>query len=192
MLSVKSTYDQLLPALQEVKDYTHLTLNNSAVRRTLKKDFVIMIRRVNTAWNKVPAAYVYIKEKKGMNIFGFVVLKGSEGDSFAASYRHDRFKALVIHGHAIKRYIERHGYEGTLEQATGKLMLALGTSVPTNDSDTTYIYFDSGTFLCNGKGEVLHVRTYINNQQCHRNQRLFSEKSKMKTDKVINAIEKLL
>lgn len=192
MLTERSTYNQLLPALQEVKDYTQLTLNNPSVRRTLKRDFVILIKRVNTAWNKVPAAYVYIKEKKGLNIFGFVVLEGSEGESFAASYRHDRFKVLVIHGHAINRYIERHGYEGTLEQATGKLMLALGTSVPTNDSDTTYIYFDNGTFLCNSKGEVLHVRTYINNQQCHRNQRLWSEKSKMKTDKVIKTIEKLL
>lgn len=192
MLSEWATYNELMPQMLEVRSYAPDTLNNGELKRQLKKQYTLLLKRVNTAKNKVPAAYIYIKAKKHFEFFGFVVLEGSEGESYATIYNHETCHAIVIHSHAINRYIERTNYQGTLEQATGKLMLAMGTSKATHDSDTTYLYFDDGIFICNTKDQVLHVRTFITNEQCHRNQRLWSRRSEMQSEQIIKIIEKLL
>ena len=192
MLTEWATYDKLMPQLLEVRSYAPLTLNNSELKRQMKKKYNIFLKRVNTAMNKVPATYIYLKVNKYFEFYGFVVLKGSEGDSYATTYHHETCKAIVIHSHAINRYVQRTNYQGSLEQATGKLMLAVGTSKPTHDSNTTYLYFDDGIFLCNEKDLVLHVMTFITNGQCHRNQRLWSSKSEMQSEQIIKTIEKIL
>lgn len=192
MLTEWATYDELMPQLLEVKSYADSTLNNNEVKRQLRMKYSLFIKRVNTAKSKVPAAYIYINTPRHFEFFSFVVLVGSEGDSYATTYHHETCKIIVIHSHAIKRYIERTNYQGTLEQATGKLMLAMGTSKATHDSDTTYLYFDDGIFICNTKDQVLHVRTFITNEQCHANQRLWSRKSEMQSEQIIKTIEKLL
>lgn len=73
--------------------------------------------------------------------------------------------------------MERSTFKGTLEKAQLLILLGMMTACPSKDSDTYYIPFVEGVFLCQEKDHVLHVRTYVNDSQLKPNQRLWKRKS---------------
>ena len=89
------------------------------------------------------------------------------------------WEILVIHSHAINRYIERRKFDGTIEQAQHKLLdeLEIHKSVKDGTDGTQYIYFDGGIFICTVVDRVFHMRTFIMNRQCSPMQRMKSLQS---------------
>ena len=119
----------------------------------------------------------------------FLVIEGSEGDSFVAledkGKRKDNEFAM-LHSHAINRYIERHGWNGTLEECQEYLLGEMWVTSQHVDRYTNelFVYFDDGLFLGCIKDGISHLNTYVANQHLFPYQRL---KSKTLQD----AIEKL-
>ncbi len=177
MLNEWATYDKLIPALSEARDYGQTSRRNQKVQRQLRLGVHDVCHRVRTPKNKIPVFYWFVNDPDG-TWFSFLVLKGSEGESFAASVITDSDTGIiVVHSHAINRYMERSTFKGTLEKAQLLILLGMMIACPSKDSDTYYIPFVEGVFLCQEKDHVLHVRTYVNDSQLKPNQRLWKRKS---------------
>ncbi len=190
MLTEWATYDELKPALHEAMMYGYDCVRNRRVQRAMRKGAKDLFYGVNTAMSKLPVLYWIKNDKKG-TFFTFLVLEGSEANSYAIETTRDSKHCIfVIHGHAISRYRERSKFEGTIEQACVKVLTELMLCMPVNDSDTTYISFDGGVFLCNVTNRVLHIRTFITYRQCKPNQRLWMYKSGKELEDLLKEIQK--
>ncbi len=177
MLNEWATYDELIPALREARGYGETSRRNQKVQRQLRLGVHDVYHRVRTPKSKIPVFYWFVNDPSG-TWFSFLVLQGSEGESFAASVITDSDTGIiVVHSHAINRYMERSTFKGTLEKAQLLILLGMMIACPSKDSDTYYIPFVEGVFLCQEKDHVLHVRTYVNDSQLKPNQRLWKRKS---------------
>lgn len=185
-LTEKSTYQDLLSAWKEVNDYGERAANAKAVKDALKKSNVTY-RRVNTP-AKHRAFYIIIKTKKRMYHMPFLIVEGSEGDSFVALEDETVSHCLtVLHSHAIRRYIERRGWKGTVEQCEEYLLDAMWVTARNRDKYTKEItvYFDEGIFLGCVKGNICHLNTYVANQHLYPYQRLKSRQLQESIEELI-------
>lgn len=189
MLTEWSTYDELKPALREARDYGETSRRNQKVQRLLRLGASDVYHRVHTPKSKIHVLYRFVNDRAG-TWFSFLVLQGSEGESFAASVITDNDTGIiVIHSHAVNRYMERSSFNGTIEEAQRMIISVIMITCPSKDSDTYYIPFCDGVFLCQEKDHVLHVRTYVNDRQLKPNQRLWKRKSQNDT---IDKLEQLV
>lgn len=187
-LTEKSPYEDILSAWKEVNDYGERAANAKAVKEALKKS-KIAFRRVNTP-AKHKALYVFVATKRMMYHMPFLVVEGSEGDSFVAledmgGGRKDSL--AMLHSHAVNRYIERHGWNGTLEECQEHLLCDMWVTSQHVDTVTKelFVYFDEGLFLGCIKDGISHLNTYVANQHLFPYQRL-------KSRTLQEAIEKLM
>lgn len=188
MLTEWSKYEDLEAAVKKARNYGDITRRNQKVQRQLRLGVCDVFHRVCTPKDKIPVFYWIINDS-GHSWFSFVVLQGSEGESFAAKINTDSDTGIiVVHSHAINRYMERSSFEGSLEKAQRMVLMGMMIASPSHDSDTYYIPFADGLFLCQEKDRVLHVRTYVNDSQLKPNQRLWKRKSIEETNKHYNEI----
>ncbi len=184
MLSEWATYDELNKALLEARMYGFFSINSKQVRKEFKKGAKKVFHRVNTPKHRLPVLYMFINETGGPFATN-LVLQGSEGESFAVCLTFSE-QILVIHSHAINRYIERRKFDGTIEQAQRKLLdeLEIHKSVKDSTDETQYIYFDGGIFLCQVVDRVFRLRTFIMNRQCSPMQRMKSLQSEKELEQI--------
>lgn len=187
-LTEKSPYKDILAAWKEVNDYGYFAANEKNTKKALKQKGVTLARRVNTP-KKNRALYIYAKPNKRVYFTSFLIVEGSEGDSFV-SMEDDREKITIYHSHAINRYIERHGYDGTLEEC--QCYILNNTLLTTQNVDTitkeVVVYFDEGVFLGCIKDNVTHLNTYVSNNRLYTNQRLMSRRLQDMLDELIKRI----
>lgn len=187
-LTEKSPYKDLLAAWKDVNSYGHFASNERSTKKALKKKGTTLARLVNTP-KKNRALYIYARPEKKVYFTSFLIVEGSEGDSFV-TMEDDKQKMTVLHGHAIKRYIERHGYDGTLEQC--QCYILNNTLLTTQSVDTitkeVVVYFDEGVFLGCVKDNVTHLNTYVPNNRLYTNQRLMSRRLQDMLDEIIKKI----
>ena len=179
MLTENETYETYDKILRTARSYGADCRKSSIVQKAFKdKKRNVFFRRVNLPVSKQPVIYQYHRNGKSLPYRTFLVVEGSEGESFVGSVFDGKYYE-VIHSHAINRYIERRGFNGTLNEAQINIFEGLNYYYVTNDytDDTDYIYFDGGVFLCNMKDNVIHLRTFIMNRQCYPNQRILSLES---------------
>lgn len=189
MLTEWSTYDQLATALAKARNYGETSRRNQKVQRALKRGATDVYHRVNTPKDKIPVLYHFVNDKRE-TWFTFVLLAGSEGESIAVNAVFDNpTDIIVIHSHAVNRYMQRSTFEGTLEEAQRTVLAGILISCPSKDSDTYYIPFGNGLFLCHEKDRVMHIRTYVGDRQLKPNQRLWKRKSQNDT---IEQLEQLV
>lgn len=178
-LTEYSSRKDLLEALKKVANYSSQSIeNDKKLRRCIRMGKALCSKRVRTP-EKLSALYLVYCDKKIKSIGRFVqstlLIPGKEGMSMVFEF--GNFLA-VIHGHAIKRYMERSTFSGTFEQCQEKLIVDLGnysySEKDRTDEDTYYVYFDGGIFLCKVIDEVFHLRTFIMNRQCYPVQRMMS------------------
>lgn len=83
---------------------------------------------------------------------------------------------MLLYAHAIEQYIERHGWDGTLEECRNHINMGLMLTCGEYDKITgeCEAYFDGGLFLGEKKGDIFRYKTFIMNRQCKPNQRMHS------------------
>ena len=184
-LTEKSPYKDLLSAWKEVNDYGYFAANEKSTKKALKQKGVTLARLVNTP-KKNRALYIYSKPNKKVYFTSFLIVEGSEGDSFVAM-EDDKEKMTVLHSHAINRYIERHGFDGTLEQCQCYILNYTMLTAQNVDTITkeVIVYFDEGVFLGCVKDNVTHLNTYVSNNRLYSNQRLMSRRLQDMLDELI-------
>jgi hypothetical protein len=184
-LTEKSPYKDLLAAWKEVNDYGYFAANEKNTKKALKKKGVTLARWVNTP-KKNRALYIYARPNKKVYFTSFLIVEGSEGDSFVAM-EDDKEKMTVLHSHAINRYIERHGYDGTLEQCQCYILNYTMLTAQNVDTITkeVVVYFDEGVFLGCVKDNVTHLNTYVSNNRLYTNQRLMSRRLQDMLDEIM-------
>ena len=189
-LTEKSPYKDLLAAWKEVNNYGYFAANEKNTKKMLKQKGVVVARRVNTP-KRNKALYLYTKTNLNVYFTSFLIVEGSEGDSFV-TMEDNMENMTIIHGHAINRYIERHGWEKTLEECQNYILNY--TLMTTQNVDTitkeTMVYFDEGVFLGVVKGKIFHYNTYLPNQRLFTNQRLMSRKLQDMLDEMIKKMRK--
>lgn len=187
-LTEKSPYKDLLSAMKEVNNYGFFAANEKSVKKALRQKGVTLARRVNTP-KKNRALYIYARPNKKVYYSSFLIVEGSEGDSFV-SMDGDKQNITVYHSHAINRYIERHGFDGTLEQCQCHILN--NTLLTTQNLDTitkeVIVYFDEGVFLGCIKDNITHLNTYVPNNRLYSNQRLMSRRLQDMLDELIKKI----
>lgn len=182
MMSEYISYEELQAATQSVIDYSVPSMNSPKVIKATKHVGDVYWRRVNTP-EKYPVLYKYIMTSETLYGLGFLILDGTEGESFAVrtnTIDNTPFEYIVLHSHAINRWMERKKFTGTLEEAKRKILtgLIVGDIQPDGTDDTWYHYFDGGVFICNYTDpRIMHLRTYILNRQCSPLQRMKSLQS---------------
>lgn len=186
-MNENSPFYELLPAMQSAIEYSSRNVLCQAVRKAAKLGKKRVICRVNTP-DKVPAMYIHdIFPKMVIGTRTFIMVDGAEGYGLVtASKNPDTGKMYlsVLHSHAINRYIERRHYTGTVEEAQLHIINGIMVNVSAEDllNETQYLYFDGGTFLCNLKDGIHHIRTFVMNRQLYPAQRMRSLKSEKETD----------
>lgn len=175
-LTEKSSYKELFDAWNEVNDYGCFAANERGTKKALKQKGVTLARRVNTP-KKHRALYIYARPNKKVYFTSFLIVEGSEGNSFV-SMEDDKEKITIYHSHAINRYMERHGWDGSLEECENYILESLWVMSINTDKYTkeTIVYFDDGVFLGSEKDNICHLNTYVANQHLYPNQRLKSRK----------------
>ena len=179
-----ATYDELESAHKVALEYGHKSIRSPRTLKAFKQGRPIVYHRVNTpAPEKYPVFYCFACVRGRILFRTFLVLEGSEGESFAGRIA-DEPLFYVLHSHAVNRYIERHRFDGTLEEAQRTILNGLMINdVQTDETDETrYIHFDGGLFLCTYSDRVLHLRTFIMNRQCSPMQRMKSLTSEKNTE----------
>ena len=101
-------------------------------------------------------------------------------DMLACQYLLER---IEVH---IATCIERHHFDGTLEEAQRKILDGLMINDVQSDATdgTKYIHFDGGLFLCTESDRVMHLRTFIMNRQCTPMQRMKSLASEKNVERL--------
>lgn len=184
MLTEYSPYQDLLDAVHQVERYGFQVMNNPKILRAFRKGAKDYFHEVNTP-DGLPALYAFRTSDNGMFRRSFLKVQGKDGISYVKHmYINDEGGYLrIIHGHAVKRYVERRQFKGTYEQALHKIIneLVVAYSTPDGTSQTDYIDFDGGTFLCTFDGRIMHIGTFIMHRQCTPIQRLRSLESQKET-----------
>lgn len=222
LLSEYAHYDELLEGLQAVNIYG--TDRWQAVEKYIKDSKKRKFDLWQTVWTpgerSFPGLYVYQFDHGNANLRVYLCLEGKDGDSYAMvqypepdgdvtkltkpkcvvtdpSLRNEEdFIIEVLHGHAIRRYIERHGWSQGYHAAQKHIFEGIrGQSLqPDPTDDTYYCYFDGGVLL--GKpadgGRVIHLRTFIMNSQCFPVQRMKSLQSEKERELYIEKFGKEL
>jgi len=123
-----------------------------------------------------------------------VLVDGSEGTSVVTTSggisqnvneMHDIF---ILRSHAVNRYMERHGFDGTFDQCQEYLFANLVVNPQNLDPYTkeVVIYFNHGLFLGTFKDNRCVVNTWVKNTQLYINQRLISRNLQEKMEKFLN------
>lgn len=197
-LTEKSTYDELLEAWKDVNEYGERAGNSKKLNRIFRKNKVNdVFMRVNTPL-KHKAMYLFSRArptKEGGIYFPFLIVEGSEGESFVAMENdgtNTKQYITVIHSHAINRFIERHGWNGTKEKCEDYILRGMWVSSRNIDQYTNevVVYFDGGVFLGHLKDDVCHLNTYVANQRLFPNQRLQSRRLQDIIEKLFESIIK--
>ena len=183
MMNEWATYDDIMTAFTKAHDYGFISARNTAVRRKLKRQHDVL-HRVNTMIDKIPVIYWFQPDPPHITI---LPLAGKQGESYAVRTV-DKNRLIVLHAHAIDRFKERTAYTGTDDDALRSIIINLMFSAPVSDSDTSYIGYHGGLFLCNMANGVLHARTFITYEQCHTNQKLWLSKSENERVKLLEDI----
>lgn len=192
-LTEKSSYKDLLAAWKEVNDYGERAYNAKAVRQALKKSSIVC-RRVNTH-DKHNALYIFIKTKVRLYTMPFLIVQGSEGDSFVAledNVTSTNNELAMLHSHAVNRYIERHGWKGTKEECEEYLLGEMWVTSQHVDRYTKelFVYMDNGLFLGCIKDGISHLNTYVANQHLYPNQRLKSRQLQKSIEELLEELDK--
>ena len=121
---------------------------------------------------------------------GALIVDGSEGTSLAFkvdamtkdSTKHGEL--LVLRSHAINRYIERHGFEGTFEQCQEYIFMNLAVNPQTVDEYTreVFAYFNQGIFIGKYEDHRCTFHTWVKNTQLYSRQRLISRRLQEKLE----------
>ncbi len=204
LLDDNATYAELLEGLRAVTAYGDERWK--AVERYLNRKELNVMQTVWTPSERsFPGLYVYRIKHGKVGVRIYLELDSKEGTSYAmVQYPEDEadveemtrtkritldpklnneedFIIEVLHGHAVKRYIERHGWSQGYHSALKHIFDGInGQSLqPDPTDDTYYLYFDGGVFLGQPTdGErVIHLRTFIMNRQCYPVQRMKSLQS---------------
>lgn len=190
-LTEKSSFEELWKAWSLVNDYGEAASEAQAVQRAFKKGAKAVFRRVNTP-QKLKALYIIVQNKRQTVVMPFLIVEGSEGRSFVAreSSGGKNDYLTILHSHAVKRYIERHGFEGDLVDAENHILDGLWVSARNIDKYTKdmTVYFEDGMFLGCENGGVCHLNTYIANRQMYPNQRLQSRRLQDNIEKLFKEI----
>ena len=184
-LNEYSPREDLEAAIASAAAYVYKNQRSQKVLRAQRMKASMYVCVGNTP-DKVPVMYTHFFAKQRIISRAFVIVDGSEGDSYVGEYTNGLF---VIHSHAIRRYIERSGYEGKPEKAIIDIINETMHVYTAHDSDTYYVKYREGVFLCVVIDQVLHYRTWITDQQCHRNQLLFAKKSESEVKKFYENIK---
>ena len=190
MLNENSPKKDLLEVAKAVVWYCESNQRSKEYRKAVKQGKSEFELRVNTP-EKYPALYIYHIGRLMVHYQPILLLEGSEGESYCllsspirrkGGYWYDE-SLIVLHGHAINRYIERRKFDGTYEQARRGILnhLCVMSVYPDSMDETFYLNYDGGSFLCNKVEGVLHLRTYIVNRQHYPEQRLRSMQSEEDT-----------
>ena len=201
MLTEKATYEELIQAMDEVWKYGQKGYNNPRVMRQFKHGAQEVWYRTNTPQSKHPALYYYTRRpdfnklyghgKKDFTHIGFAVLQGKDVKEDCESYCttcNSHQTPVVIRGHAIRRYKERHHFQGTYEEARQKVLadLFVFNTIADPTDKTFYIFFDGGVFLCWIIDGVVRVNTYVMNSGLYPVQRMKS----LQSEQGVNEIKK--
>lgn len=192
-LTEKSSYEELDKAWKEVNEYGERASNADAVKKAFKKKGTKTVyRRVNTP-QKHRALYIIVGTKNRGLYMPLLIVDGSEGDSFVAREddgKRSGYNLTVLHSHAIRRYIERHGWNGTLEECENHILDSMWISSRNCDPITKELvmYLDNGVFLGCMKDGICHLNTYVANQHLFPYQRL---KSKMLQESIEKLMEEI-
>ncbi len=189
-LTENSPTDDLMKACKEIDNYTDGAMR--PVYETLKKHRkkgIAIVRRVNTP-SKHRALYIFRSNKIGVKDMGALIVDGSEGTSLAFkvdamtkdSTKHGEL--LVLRSHAINRYIERHGFEGTFEQCQEYIFMNLAVNPQTVDEYTgeVFAYFNQGIFIGKYEDNRCTFYTWVKNTQLYSRQRLISRRLQKKLE----------
>ena len=184
-LNEYSPREDLEAAIASAAAYVYKNQRSQKVLRAQRMKASMYVCVGNTP-DKVPVMYVHFFAKLRIISRAFVIVDGSEGDSYVGEYTNGLF---VIHCHAINRYIERSGCQDKREKVVIDIINETMHVYTAHDSDTYYVKYREGVFLCVVIDQVLHYRTWITDQQCHRNQLLFAKKSESEVKKFYENIK---
>lgn len=186
-----ATYEQLYRALVIAFEYGKVTVRSERIRKAYKSGKRTVWHRVNTpAPDKVPVLYNFVFTPKGFYFCTFIVLDSKDGESFAVyvQSKKEGDKIFIIHAHAIRRFVERSRFDGSIERARLYILDGLHVNDVQHDptDNSSYIYLDGGIFLCypaKDDNRILHLGTFIMNRQCSPVQRMKSLTSEQYTRK---------
>lgn len=185
------SYSDCRTIYEKVRMYGSRSLNDKSMQRLIKKkQNAVVFKRVNTP-EKIPALYMYIFEKKKAICYTFVILNGTDGDSFLCS-RLDKRNYMVITGHLISRYIERHGWCGSREACENYIIAQTMLLWCDHDKSTNEIaaYFDDGLMLGRMEDGMHVFKTYIHSKNMFDNQRVKAKWQELRIKDVRSNIRK--
>ena len=177
MLNEYSPKPELYEALLKVVEYSHKNAASPRVQCAFRKRMVMCVWNGNTP-DGTPAMYVHLFDKKRIITYPYLLIEGKEGESYVSAWKDEIF---MLHGHAIKRYIERTGTRRSRHDIVLDMLGVLSAVAVPHDSDTWYINYQEGMFLCTIIDGIFHIRTFITEKQAKQNQRLFAIKSENET-----------
>lgn len=183
IITENTPYSELVQAFNEVKEYGKVTLAQTRIKKAIAHGKVV-IHRVKTAQNKIPAIYV-TPSLPGRDFYQSclsVACKDGEGLGFTAINPELERVIFLLHAHAIDRFFERHGYKGTRNDFIKEFLLRWSLYNQADYTETSaYIYFNGGVFITERKSGITHLRTFVMNRQLYTDQRLLSLKSEQIT-----------
>ena len=167
-LTEYSSKEDLQAAIRNAEEYTRKNAASPKVQRAYRKKSRWCIWIGNTPGG-VKAMFIHIFDKQGILTYG---------DSYVGSWAQGLF---VLHSHAISRVIERTGCTLNRTDIAIDVLGALTAVAVSHDSDTWYVRYHEGMFLCVFIDDVFHIRTFITEKQAKKNQRLFAIKAENET-----------
>lgn len=185
MLSEYSPKLELYNALVKVLEYAPKNTASPKVQRAFRKRMLMCVWYGNIP-DETPAMYVHMMDKKRIVTYPYLVIAGKDGESYVSAWKDEMF---ILHGHAVSRYIERTGSQRPRNDVVLDMLGIISVVATPHDSDTWYINYREGMFLCTIIDGIFHIRTFITERQAKKNQRLFSIKSGNETQKFRKEIE---
>ena len=184
-LTENTGFEELKRAFLNAVEYGKRSANSPKIMRIFRKGGNHVFHRVNTP-DGIPVVYVFHVNGKRMVYDVLLVLQGSEGETFA-DYYFPTNEIVMIHSHAINRYMERHGFQGSVGECQKHIILntEMQSIVCDEITDERKIYFDGGCFLGYQDGNIYHMKTFVMNRQLYPNQRMESLKSEKRKDALL-------
>ena len=170
------TYKEMLAKAREYGERAYFP---KEVRHQFKAGKKVVFRRVRTP-EKIDVMYLYVRTDDRKSVsdmslawFSFLVVSGKEGKSFVCSLNH-LDDICVIKSHAISRYIERHGFDGTREECENHIMKSLVFTYHEVEKITNELtmYLDDGLLLGSMVNDIRYFNTYIHKNQMFKNQQI--------------------
>jgi len=183
----KYDYEKLLKQLQIVWEYNDQRSSHKEFDRKMRKlkKGQFISQRVNTpAPEKLSALYIYYPTTKHYSCINVLVTK-IDGIEHAYHFMVNSVGnqdpiLLIVKSHAIDRYIERHGYNGSREDCISMFLINLvyGYCEADNITGEIQVAFDGGFLLgcCLNDKKIVVIKTYISRRQFYPNQKLEYEK----------------